>query len=164
MTDNILEIKNLSTHFFTRAGVVKAVDAVSFAIPRGSTLALVGESGSGKSVTSLSILRLVPPPGKIVDGEINFNGRDLMKLDSEAMRRLRGREIAMIFQDPMSSLNPVYTAGDQIAEAIQLHENLPRKRAWAKAVEMMERVKIPDELIMVGRVLMVQTGLVAHRE
>ena len=144
MTDNILEIKNLSTHFFTRAGVVKAVDAVSFAIPRGSTLALVGESGSGKSVTSLSILRLVPPPGKIVDGEINFNGRDLMKLDSEAMRRLRGREIAMIFQDPMSSLNPVYTAGDQIAEAIQLHENLPRKRAWAKAVEMMERVKIPD--------------------
>lgn len=144
MAEDILEVKELSTHFFTRAGVVKAVDDVSFAIQRGSTLALVGESGSGKSVTSLSILRLVPPPGKIVAGEINFNGRDLMKLDSEAMRRLRGREIAMIFQDPMSSLNPVYTVGDQIAEAIQLHENLPRKRAWSKAVEMMERVKIPD--------------------
>ena len=140
----ILEVKKLSTHFFTRAGVVKAVDDVSFAIPRGSTLALVGESGSGKSITSLSILRLVPPPGRIVAGRMIFNGRDLMKLDDEAIRSLRGRQIAMIFQDPMSSLNPVYTVGDQIAEAIQLHENLPRKRAWAKAVEMMERVKIPD--------------------
>jgi oligopeptide/dipeptide ABC transporter ATP-binding protein len=144
MTDNILEINTLSTHFFTRAGVVKAVDNVSFAVPRGSTLALVGESGSGKSVTSLSILRLVPPPGEIVGGEIVFNGRDLRKLDSEAMRKLRGRDIAMIFQDPMSSLNPVFTVGDQIAEAIQLHKSLSRKQAWAGAVEMMERVKIPD--------------------
>ena len=144
MTTSILEIKNLSTHFFTRAGVVKAVDDVSFAITRGSTLALVGESGSGKSVTSISILRLVPPPGKIVAGEINFNGRDLMSLDSEAMRKLRGREIAMIFQDPMSSLNPVFTVGDQIAEAVQLHQGLSRKQAWTKAVEMMVHVKIPD--------------------
>ncbi|MEK6303934.1 MAG: ABC transporter ATP-binding protein [Acidobacteriota bacterium] len=144
MAEHILEIRNLSTHFFTRAGVVKAVDDVSFAIPRGSTLALVGESGSGKSVTSLSILRLVPPPGKIVAGEINFNGRDLMTLDRESMRKLRGREIAMIFQDPMSSLNPVFTVGDQIAEAVELHQGLSRKQAWAKAVEMMERVKIPD--------------------
>jgi oligopeptide/dipeptide ABC transporter ATP-binding protein len=140
----ILEVKELSTHFFTRAGVVKAVDDVSFAIPRGSTLALVGESGSGKSVTSLSILRLVPPPGRIITGQIIFNGSDLMKLDAEPMRSLRGREIAMIFQDPMSSLNPVFTVGDQIAEAIQLHEKLPRKHAWSKSVEMMERVKIPD--------------------
>ncbi|HLF84091.1 MAG TPA: ABC transporter ATP-binding protein, partial [Blastocatellia bacterium] len=97
-----------------------------------------------KSVTSLSMMRLVPPPGKITKGEILFSGRDLMKLDDEQMRSLRGREIAMVFQDPMTSLNPVYTAGDQIAEAIELHQRLPRKRAWAKAVEMMTRVKIPD--------------------
>jgi peptide/nickel transport system ATP-binding protein len=144
MATIILEVKNLSTHFLTRAGVVKAVDDVSFAIPRGSTLALVGESGSGKSVTSLSILRLVPPAGKIVAGEVIFNAVDLMKLDDEAMRGLRGREIAMIFQDPMSSLNPVFTVGDQIAEAVQLHERLSRKQAWKKAGEMMELVKIPD--------------------
>ena len=142
--DYILEIKNLSTHFFTRAGTVKAVDAVSFAIERGSTLALVGESGSGKSVTSLSIMRLIQPPGKSVAGEIIFNDRDLMKLTDDAMRRIRGREIAMIFQDPMTSLNPVYTVGDQIAEAIQLHEKLGRSAAWERAVEMMRRVKIPD--------------------
>ncbi|HXG67882.1 MAG TPA: ABC transporter ATP-binding protein [Blastocatellia bacterium] len=142
--DNILEVHNLSTHFFTREGVVRAVEDVSFAIERGSTLALVGESGSGKSVTSLSLLRLVPPPGKIVSGKIIFNGRDLMELDNEQMRRLRGREIAMIFQDPMTSLNPVYTVGDQIAEAVKLHEGVSRKQAWARAVEMMERVRIPD--------------------
>lgn len=142
--DNILEVINLTTQFFTRAGTIKAVDDVSFAIPRGSTLALVGESGSGKSVTSLSIMRLILSPGKIVKGEVLFNGRNLMKLDDDQMRRLRGREIAMIFQDPMTSLNPVYTVGDQIAEAVQLHEALSRKSAWAKAVEMMERVKIPD--------------------
>jgi oligopeptide/dipeptide ABC transporter ATP-binding protein len=142
--DNILEVINLSTQFSTRAGTVRAVDDVSFAIPRGSTLALVGESGSGKSVTSLSIMRLILSPGKIVKGKILFNGRDLMKLDDGEMRRLRGRDIAMIFQDPMTSLNPVYTVGDQIAEAIQLHQNLPRRSAWAKAVEMMERVRIPD--------------------
>ena len=123
---------------------MNAVDDVSFAIVRGSTLALVGESGSGKSVTSLSIMRLILPPGKIVKGEVIFNDRDLIKLDDDEMRRLRGREIAMIFQDPMTSLNPVYTVGDQIAEAIRLHEQLPRRSAWAKAVEMMERVKIPD--------------------
>ena len=142
--DNILEIKNLGTHFFTRAGVVKAVDEVSFAIDRGSTVALVGESGSGKSVTSLSVMRLVQPPGKIVEGQILFNGKDLVKASDKEMRRLRGSEIAMIFQDPMTSLNPVYTVGDQIAEAIRLHENLSKKPAWAKAIEMMNRVKIPD--------------------
>jgi oligopeptide/dipeptide ABC transporter ATP-binding protein len=144
MTDNILEVRHLSTHFFTRAGRVKAADDISFDIKKGSTLALVGESGSGKSVTSLSIMRLVPPPGKITAGEILFSGRDLMKLEDEQMRRLRGREIAMIFQDPMTSLNPVYTVGDQIAEAIELHERLPRKQAWTKTVELMKRVKIPD--------------------
>ena len=144
MTDHILEVKHLRTNFFTRAGTITAADDVSFEIKVGSTLALVGESGSGKSVTSLSIMRLVPPPGKIATGEILFNGRDLMKLDDEQMRRLRGREIAMIFQDPMTSLNPVYTVGDQIAEAIELHEHLPRRKAWTKTVEMMTRVKIPD--------------------
>jgi oligopeptide/dipeptide ABC transporter ATP-binding protein len=141
---NILEVRNLSTHFFTRAGTIKAADDVSFDIQPGTTLALVGESGSGKSVTSLSIMRLVQPPGKITAGEIVFNGRDLLKLSDEEMRRLRGREIAMIFQDPMTSLNPVYTVGDQIAEAIELHEHVSRKQAWASAVEMMTRVKIPD--------------------
>ena len=144
MTDKVLEVRNLSTHFFTRAGRIKAADDVSFSIEPGSTLALVGESGSGKSVTSLSLMRLVPPPGKITAGEILFNGRDLLKLDDEQMRRLRGREIAMIFQDPMTSLNPVFTVGDQIAEAIEIHERTPRRQAWTKAVEMMTRVKIPD--------------------
>jgi oligopeptide/dipeptide ABC transporter ATP-binding protein len=144
MVHIILEVKNLSTHFFTRSGTIKAADDVSFSISAGATLALVGESGSGKSVTSLSIMRLVPPPGEIVDGEILFNGRDLMKLDDEQMRRLRGKEVAMIFQDPMTSLNPVYTVGDQIAEAITLHERLPRKQAMDATVEIMTRVKIPD--------------------
>jgi peptide/nickel transport system ATP-binding protein len=140
----ILEVKNLSTHFFTRAGTVKAVDDVSLSIERGSTLALVGESGSGKSVTSISIMRLVRPPGRIVAGEIVFDGRDLLSLDDDEMRRLRGREIAMIFQDPMTSLNPVFTVGEQIAESIRLHQGLSRKTAWTRAIEMMERVTIPD--------------------
>jgi peptide/nickel transport system ATP-binding protein len=144
MTENILEIRGLSTYFFTRAGTIRAVEDVSLQIARGATLALVGESGSGKSVTALSIMRLVPPPGKIISGEIIFDGRDLLKLDGESMRRLRGREIAMIFQDPMTSLNPVYSVGNQIAEAIKLHLRLPRRAAWAKAIEMMERVRIPD--------------------
>ena len=144
MSESILEVRHLTTLFHARAGTIKAADDVSFIIKAGSTLALVGESGSGKSVTSLSIMRLILPPGKITTGEILFNGRDLMKLDDEQMRRLRGREIAMIFQDPMTSLNPVYTVGNQIAEAIQLHERVPRKQAWNKAVDMMTRVKIPD--------------------
>jgi oligopeptide/dipeptide ABC transporter ATP-binding protein len=144
MNDNILEVRHLDTLFRTRRGTVRAVSDVSFSIRLGETLALVGESGCGKSVTSLSILRLVQPPGEITRGEIIFNGRDLLKLDSAEMRRIRGREIAMIFQDPMTSLNPVYTVGDQIAEAIELHQRADRKTARAKAIEMMERVKIPD--------------------
>jgi oligopeptide/dipeptide ABC transporter ATP-binding protein len=140
----MLEIKNLSTHFHTREGIVQAVDGVSLKIDRGETLAVVGESGSGKSVLALSIMQLVPPPGRIVSGEIIFGGQNLLDLDPDAMRRLRGRRIAMIFQDPMTSLNPVYTVGDQIAEAVRLHQGLSRKQAWAKAVEMMDRVRIPD--------------------
>jgi oligopeptide transport system ATP-binding protein len=144
MSDYILEVNNLSTHFFTRAGTIKAADDVSFRIETGTTLALVGESGSGKSVTSLSIMRLVQPPGRIIAGQVLFNGSDLLGLDDDQMRRFRGPKIAMIFQDPMSSLNPVYTVGDQIAEAIQLHQRLPRREAWTKSVEMMARVQIPD--------------------
>src|SRR4030095_4093352 len=144
MSDNILEVNNLSTHFFTRAGIIKAADDLSFSIRTGSTLALVGESGSGKSVTSLSIMRLVQPPGKITAGQVLFNGTDLMKISDEQMRRLRGREIAMICQDPMTSLNPVYTVGEQIAEAIQLHQRVPRKQAWEKTVDIMARVQIPE--------------------
>jgi oligopeptide/dipeptide ABC transporter ATP-binding protein len=140
----MLQIVNLGTHFHTRAGVVKAVDGVSLKVDRGETLAVVGESGSGKSVLALSIMQLVPPPGRIVSGEIIFGGQNLLDLDTEAMRRLRGRRIAMIFQDPMTSLNPVYTVGDQVAEAVRLHKGLSRKQAWAKAVEMMDRVRIPD--------------------
>jgi ABC-type dipeptide/oligopeptide/nickel transport system ATPase component len=139
MIDNILEVRHLTTQFFTLAGQINAADDVSFNIARGSTLALVGESGSGKSVTSLSIMRLVPPPGRITTGEIVFDGTDLLKLNDDQIRRTRGRDIAMIFQDPMTSLNPVYTVGDQISEAIQLHERLPRKEAWSRAIEMMRR-------------------------
>src|SRR5215471_5116964 len=140
----MIEIKDLSTYFYTPAGVVKAVDGVSLGIAGGETLAVVGESGSGKSVMALSIMRLVPPPGRIVSGEILFGGQNLLTLADDEMRRLRGRRIAMIFQDPMTSLNPVYTVGDQIAEAVRLHRGVSRKQAWAKSVEMMERVRIPD--------------------
>ncbi|PYP85671.1 MAG: peptide ABC transporter ATP-binding protein [Blastocatellia bacterium AA13] len=144
MSDNILEIRNLSTNFQTAAGVLKAVDDVSFNIQRGATLALVGESGCGKSITGLSIMRLVQPPGRVVSGEIIFEDRDLLSLSREEMRKLRGSEIAMIFQDPMTSLNPVFTVGDQIAEAVKLHEHVSRKQARARAIEMMERVMIPN--------------------
>ena len=140
----LLSVNNLETRFYTRAGVVRAVDKVSFALAVGKTLALVGESGSGKSITALSIMRLVPPPGRIVAGEVIFDGRNLLDLTPKQIRRVRGRQIAMIFQDPMTSLNPVYTVGEQIAEAIRLHEELPRKAAFQKAVEMLHKVRIPD--------------------
>ncbi|HEY6331100.1 MAG TPA: ABC transporter ATP-binding protein [Blastocatellia bacterium] len=143
MHDNILEVNGLTTYFFTRRGVVHAVDGVSFKIPPATTLALVGESGSGKSVTGLSIMGLVSPPGRIVSGQVWFKGRNLLELDNESVRKIRGREIAMIFQDPMTSLNPVYTVGEQIAEAVRTHEGLPRKAALAKSVEMLDRVRIP---------------------
>ena len=144
MNDDILEVKHLSTHFQTGAGLLKAADDVSFNLEQGSTLALVGESGCGKSITALSIMRLPPPPGRIVSGEITFQGRDLLKLDDGEMRKLRGRDIAMIFQDPMTSLNPVFTVGGQIAEAVKVHEGGSRRHAWNRAVEMMQRVSIPD--------------------
>jgi oligopeptide/dipeptide ABC transporter ATP-binding protein len=139
----LLEVRNLSTHFATARGEVKAVDRVSFSLERGETLSLVGESGCGKSVTALSIMRLVAPPGHIAGGEILFEGRDLLKLSEPEMRSIRGNEIAMIFQDPMTSLNPVYTAGEQIAEAIRLHRGVSKREAWNQAIEGMRDVAIP---------------------
>jgi oligopeptide/dipeptide ABC transporter ATP-binding protein len=144
MSDVLLSVKHLTTRFFTRAGVVHAVEDVSFDLERGTTMALVGESGSGKSVTSLSIVRLVAPPGEIVAGRILFNGRDLLTLPEDEMRRIRGRDIGVIFQDPMTSLNPVYTVGEQIAEVVRAHFGSSRRAARAAAVEMLERVRIPD--------------------
>ena len=142
---NVLEVAGLRTDFITRAGVVKAVEDVSFTLKRGETLALVGESGCGKSMTALSLMRLVPsPPGRIVSGSVMLDGRDLLQLDEDAMRRVRGNEISMIFQEPMTSLNPVMTIGDQIGEAIRLHQDLPGSAVAHKAVEMLRRVRIPE--------------------
>jgi peptide/nickel transport system ATP-binding protein len=141
----VLEIRGLKTYLFTRSGVVKGVDDVSFSVRRGETLAVVGESGCGKSMTALSIMRLVPnPPGKIVGGTIMLDGKDLVQLDESEMRDIRGNEISMIFQEPMTSLNPVLTIGHQITEALRLHQDLSRSAADEKAVEMLRLVKIPE--------------------
>jgi peptide/nickel transport system ATP-binding protein len=145
MNETLLEVEDLRTHFFTDEGVVRAVDGVSFDVRAGETLAIVGESGSGKSVTSLSILRLIAsPPGRIVGGAIRFRGRNLLEISNEAMRRIRGREISMIFQEPMTSLNPVYTCGDQIMEALILHEKLDHREARRRTIEMLKLVGIPS--------------------
>jgi len=141
---HLLEVKNLQTHFATRAGVVRAVDGVSFHLDEGELLGLVGESGCGKSITALSLMRLVGQPGKIVGGEIWFAGENLLKATDERMREIRGDRLAMIFQDPMTSLNPVYTVGEQIAEALRLHRRLNRKQAREAATEAMREVSIPD--------------------
>jgi oligopeptide/dipeptide ABC transporter ATP-binding protein len=141
---HLLEVKNLQTHFATRAGVVRAVDGVSFHLERGELLGLVGESGCGKSVTAMSLMRLVSPPGKIVGGEVLFEGEDLLKLSESKMRAIRGDDIAMIFQDPMTSLNPVFKVGEQIAEALRLHRGMNRRQAREAAVAAMREVSIPD--------------------
>src|ERR1700736_4174713 len=147
----ILDIAELRTWFFTRDGVVRAVDGVSFHVIPGETLAIVGESGCGKSVTALSILRLIPsPPGRIVSGSIRFAGRDLLGLSEAQMREVRGNEISMIFQEPMTSLNPVLTIGHQIAETLTLHQGLDRKAALAKAVDMLRLVHIPEARRRIG--------------
>ena len=141
----LLEIRELKTHFFTRDGVVRAVDGVSCRVDPGETLAVVGESGCGKSVTALSILRLIAsPPGRIVGGEVLFNGRNLLELTDAEMRRIRGNEISMIFQEPMTSLNPVLTIGRQIAETLVLHQGMDQKHAAERAVEMLQLVKISE--------------------
>src|SRR5437660_1085083 len=147
---HLLQVKNLHTYFQTREGLVCAVDGVSFYLDRGELLGLVGESGCGKSITALSIMRLVAPPGKIVAGEILFEGHNLLKLSNAEMRDVRGNDVAMIFQDPMTSLNPVFTVGEQIAEALRLHRKLSRKDARAAAVEAMREVSIPDPELRVN--------------
>jgi oligopeptide transport system ATP-binding protein len=141
----LLRVQGLSTRFFTQDGVVHAVEDVSFTLNRGEVLGLVGESGCGKSVTGLSLLRLVPdPPGKIVAGSIEFKGENLLELNEEEMRQIRGRQIAMIFQDPMTSFNPVLTIGKQIAEVLELHEHLRPSDAMKRATELLAMVGIPD--------------------
>jgi peptide/nickel transport system ATP-binding protein len=145
ISGNVLEVAGLQTFFFTRGGILKAVDGVSFSLERGETLALVGESGCGKSMTALSIMRLVPdPPGRVVGGSVKVDGRDLLQLDEDAMRKVRGNELSMIFQEPMTSLNPVLTIGEQISEAIRLHQDLGQDTAMGKAVEMLRLVRIPE--------------------
>src|ERR1700736_3049593 len=147
----ILEVADLRTWFFTRDGVVRAVDGVSFHVIPGETLAIVGASGCGKSVTPLSILRLLPsPPGRIVSGSIRFAGRDLLGLSAAQMREVRGNEISMIFQEPMTSLNPVLTIGHQIAETLTLHQGLDRRAALARAVDMLRLVHIPEARRRIG--------------
>lgn len=143
-TKPILEIKDLQTYFYTDDGVVKAVDGVDLELHAGEVLGLVGESGCGKSVTSFSVMRLVDSPGKIVGGEILFEGRDLLKLDDEGMQAVRGNHISMIFQQPQTSLNPVFTVGEQIVEILQIHTNLDKKQAWDRTVELLSLVGIPD--------------------
>ena len=143
--DNVLEIENLQTHFFTNDGVVRAVDGVSYSVRRGETLGVVGESGCGKSVTALSILRLVAnPPGRIVGGAIRLEGRNLLEVTETEMEDVRGNEISMIFQEPMTSLNPLFTVGKQISEAIALHQGLSKRDAMDRAVEMLREVHIPE--------------------
>jgi peptide/nickel transport system ATP-binding protein len=145
MNPHLLEVKDLHTYFYINEGVVKALQGIDFTIPRGGTVGLVGESGCGKSVTALSIMRLIPQPsGKIVKGQILFDGRDLLQLSESQMRRIRGNRISMVFQEPMTSLNPVFTVGDQIAEAIWLHQKLSKRQALVVSAEMLRRVGIPD--------------------
>lgn len=144
MNKNLVEFRNLQTHFYTEAGVVKAVNDVSFSIREGETVGVVGESGCGKSITAMSLMRLIAsPPGKIVGGEILFDGKDLLKLRNEEMRMIRGNELAMIFQEPMSSLNPVLKIGEQIMEPLIEHKFLSKAEARKKAIELIEQVGIP---------------------
>ena len=144
MADVLLQVKDLQTYFYTEEGVVPAVDGLSFSIKQGETLAIVGESGSGKSVSSLSLLRLVPdPPGKIINGELIFKGEDLLKKSEKEMKKIRGNEISMIFQEPMTSLNPVFTVGKQISESLIVHQKMGKTQAREKAMEMLGLVGIP---------------------
>ena len=140
----LLEVRNLRTYFDTQDGIVKAVDGVSFTVGEGRTLGIVGESGCGKSITALSILRLISKPGRIVNGEILLDGQDLVTVSDDELRRIRGKAISMIFQEPMTSLNPVFTCGEQIAEVVHLHDHLSHADSWARAVEMLRLVGIPD--------------------
>jgi oligopeptide/dipeptide ABC transporter ATP-binding protein len=140
----LLEVRNLKTYFYTEDGVVKAVDGVDFSVGRGEVLGLVGESGCGKSVTSLSIMRLISVPGKVVEGTIMFEGRNLLELSESEMVHMRGNRMSMIFQQPQSSLNPVFKIGDQVGEVLQIHQSMGKEESWNKAVELLRLVGIPD--------------------
>jgi peptide/nickel transport system ATP-binding protein len=143
--ETVLDVKNLHTVFFTNSGLFRAVDDVSFTVRRGETLAIVGESGCGKSVTALSVMRLVPdPPGRIVGGSVTLEGTDLLELDEAEMRKVRGNRISMIFQEPMTSLNPLMRIGDQITEVVRLHREISAREAWQQAVDMLRLVRIPE--------------------
>lgn len=145
MGETLLEVRDLKTYFYTEDGVVPAVDGVSFSVDKGETIGIVGESGCGKSVTSLSVMRLIPnPPGKIIGGEIIFEGENILEKSEAEMRHIRGNEISMIFQEPMTSLNPVFTIGDQIMEAIMLHQKVGKREARKKTIEMLKLVGIPS--------------------
>jgi len=148
MTEPLLQVKNLTVTYETRQGPVRAVDNVSFTLHRGEVLGLVGESGCGKSTLGLALLRMVRPPGRITSGQMLFQGRDLLKLSAEEMRKLRGRHISMVFQDPMTSLNPLQRIGDHIVETIRVHEpQVSKKEAWERAAQLIQRLGIsPDRL------------------
>ena len=148
---DLIEFKNLKTYFYTEAGTVKAVNDVSFKIKKGEVVCVVGESGCGKSVTAMSLMRLVESPGKIVDGEIIYNGKDILKLSDDEIRSIRGNEISMIFQEPMTSLNPVFTVGKQIMESVMLHRKVNKEEAKKVAIEMISLVGISDAEKVVDR-------------
>jgi len=145
----MLEVKNLSAYYYSDGAAVKAVDDVSFSVKAGEVLGIVGESGSGKSTIALSIMRLIALPGRIVSGQINFHDQDLLQMSENEMIKIRGAKISMIFQDPFTSLNPVYSVGEQIAEAVRMHQGLSREKAWEKAAEMLELVQIKDPALRI---------------
>ncbi len=151
MPDSVLRVENLRTYFFTYAGIVKAVDGISLDVNKGETLGVVGESGSGKTVTAQSILRIVPSPGRIVDGTIEFEGKNLLKLSEQQMQRIRGKEIAYVFQDPTTTLDPVYKVGDQLSEVIMRHHKISKRDALAKATDLLRSVEIPDPEIRINQ-------------
>jgi len=151
LPDSLLHVQNLRTYFFTYAGIVKAVDDISLDVGRGETLGVVGESGSGKTVTAQSVLRIVPSPGKIVDGTIEFEGKSLLKLREKEMRRIRGKEIAYVPQDPTTTLDPVYRVGEQLSEVIMRHHNISKRDALAKSTDLLRNVEIPDPEIRINQ-------------